>query len=54
MVWLAASKAAGESTGGFWFDRARRPARLLPFTGESPEERRELWVRCGQDALIGS
>jgi len=45
IVWLAASRRAGESTGGFYFDRERRGTHWLPFTRESEEERRELWRR---------
>ena len=39
-VWLA---AADVPNGRFWHDRRPRPAHYLPFTRESPAERRALW-----------
>ena len=44
-VWLAASPRARES-GRFWFDRAPRRTHWLPFTKESPRDRRALWRLC--------
>jgi NAD(P)-dependent dehydrogenase (short-subunit alcohol dehydrogenase family) len=46
VVWLAASLRARQWTGCFFFDRAIRRAHLLPYTGESEEQRRELWRMC--------
>ena len=43
VVWLAISKAAGEVSGGFWFDRKRRTTHFLPWTRESETQRRALW-----------
>ncbi len=46
VVWLAASPRARQWTGCFFFDRAIRRAHLLPYTGESEEQRLELWRIC--------
>ena len=46
VVWLAASPRARQWTGCFFFDRAIRRAHLLPHTGESEEQRLELWRIC--------
>ena len=46
IVWLAASAAGGESSGGFWHDRRRRPVHLLPGTRESHADRERLWAEC--------
>ena len=51
IVWLAAAKEPGDSSGGFWHDRWRRPTHLLPWTTESSEERERLWTQCA--ALSG-
>lgn len=45
-VWLAAADEPGRSAGGFWHDRARRPAHYLPLTRESPDERERLYEMC--------
>ena len=54
VVWLAASPRASQWTGCFFFDRAIRRTHLLPYTGESAEQRLQLWRMCeeacdGQD-----
>ena len=46
IVWLAASEAAGRSTGQFFFDRAARATHYLPFTAESAADRQALWALC--------
>jgi dehydrogenase/reductase SDR family member 12 len=46
IVWLGAGREPGESTGGFWHDRAVRPTHLLPRTREGEDERRRLWGEC--------
>jgi len=46
VVWLAACPRARERTGRFFFDREERRTHLLPFTGESEENRRALWSLC--------
>jgi dehydrogenase/reductase SDR family member 12 len=43
IVWLGASPQAGEVSGAFWLDRARRPTHMLPWGGESDEDRERLW-----------
>lgn len=43
IVWLAAADQAGQTTGGFWFDRTTAPTHLSEGTKESPEARRQLW-----------
>lgn len=43
VVWLAASRAAGERSGELWFDRSVQPRHLLPWTREDRAERDELW-----------
>ncbi|HEY1509198.1 MAG TPA: SDR family NAD(P)-dependent oxidoreductase [Solirubrobacteraceae bacterium] len=44
IVWLAAAPRAATESGGFWFDRTRRPTHLLPWTSESETDRRRLWA----------
>jgi NAD(P)-dependent dehydrogenase (short-subunit alcohol dehydrogenase family) len=46
VVWLAASRCACRWTGRFFFDRQERRTHLLPFTGESEDDRRGLWELC--------
>jgi dehydrogenase/reductase SDR family protein 12 len=46
IVWLGAAAEPAETSGGFWHDRRRRPAHLLPGTRESEVERRRLWAEC--------
>lgn len=43
IVWLAASEAAAQWTGRFFLDRVPRATSYLPWTRESPDERRDLW-----------
>lgn len=42
IVWLAASKEAGRSSGLFWMDRRPHETVVIPGTGESAQERRML------------
>jgi dehydrogenase/reductase SDR family protein 12 len=44
IVWLGAAPQPAEVTGGFWFDRARRPTHLVPWTRESEADRERLWT----------
>jgi NAD(P)-dependent dehydrogenase (short-subunit alcohol dehydrogenase family) len=46
VVWLAACPRAREQSGRFFFDREPRRTHLLPFTRESDQDRRKLWVLC--------
>lgn len=46
VVWLAASPAAADATGLFFFDRVPRSPYWLPFTREREEEREALWRIC--------
>jgi dehydrogenase/reductase SDR family member 12 len=46
IVWLGAAAEPGESSGGFWHDRRRRPTHLLPGTRETEAERHRLWAEC--------
>jgi NAD(P)-dependent dehydrogenase (short-subunit alcohol dehydrogenase family) len=43
IVWLAASEAAAQSSGGFWFDRAPAPTHMLSSTKETEDDRQSLW-----------
>jgi dehydrogenase/reductase SDR family protein 12 len=43
IVWLAASREAGNSTGLFWLDRQPRTTHVFPGTRGSKEERERLW-----------
>jgi dehydrogenase/reductase SDR family member 12 len=43
IVWLGAAAPAGEVSGAFWLDHARRPTHLLPWSGESDADRERLW-----------
>jgi NAD(P)-dependent dehydrogenase (short-subunit alcohol dehydrogenase family) len=47
IVWLAASAKAAGVTGGFFFDREPQDQYPLPWTKESPEERKKLWSALG-------
>ncbi len=52
IVWLAASGAADDPRGRFYFDRAPQSTYLLPRTVEAPAEREHLWrVLC---ELVGA
>lgn len=53
IVWLAASKEAGKSSGRFWLDRRPHETIVFPTTGESPEERQVLWERLNRLAAQG-
>lgn len=44
-VWLLATAAAARAPGAFWHDRRPRPLHRVPWTHESPRERRELWTK---------
>jgi NAD(P)-dependent dehydrogenase (short-subunit alcohol dehydrogenase family)/peroxiredoxin len=46
IVWLAASEAGGRHSGKFFLDRRPRSTHLLPFGGESEQERDDLWTLC--------
>ena len=46
IVWLGAAAEPGESSGGFWHDRRRRPTHRLPWTRETSEDRERLWSEC--------
>jgi len=46
IVWLATAAPALLGTGGFWHDRRRRPAHLLPGAGADAAAGRRLWRRC--------
>jgi len=46
VIWLAACPRAHQWSGRFFFDRKARRTHLLPFTGESDEDRRALWKLC--------
>nr|WP_320014724.1 SDR family NAD(P)-dependent oxidoreductase [uncultured Desulfobacter sp.] len=45
IVWLAASKRAGQYTGLFWLDRRPHETVIFPGTCESAQERQILWVK---------
>jgi dehydrogenase/reductase SDR family member 12 len=46
IVWLGSAAEPALDTGGFWHDRRRRPAYLLPWTRESEADRERLWSEC--------
>lgn len=46
IVWLAASKAAHGRTGELFFDRAARPAHVVPWTRAPRAEAERLWAAC--------
>jgi hypothetical protein len=46
IVWLGAAAEPGESFGGFWHDRRRRPTHRVPWTREAPGDRERLWREC--------
>ena len=46
VLWLAASAAAGRSSGRFWFDRRPRPTHLLSRTRETPADRERFRALC--------
>jgi NAD(P)-dependent dehydrogenase (short-subunit alcohol dehydrogenase family)/peroxiredoxin len=52
IVWLAACPRARQWTGRFFFDREPRRTHFLPFTHESPEDRRALWQLCERYAAL--
>ncbi|HJK90416.1 MAG TPA: SDR family NAD(P)-dependent oxidoreductase [Polyangiaceae bacterium LLY-WYZ-15_(1-7)] len=52
IVWLAASPAAAEPGGRFYFDRAPRETHLSAKTRERPEERERFWVTLCE--LVGA
>jgi dehydrogenase/reductase SDR family protein 12 len=43
IVWLAAAKEPGQTSGRFWFDRAVAPVHLVESTRETNEDRVRLW-----------
>ncbi len=45
-AWLAISPAAASETGGFWFDRARQPEHVFPWTRCAEGEVDRLWSAC--------
>ena len=44
IVWLGSAPRAARVSGAFWFDRARRPTHLLPWSADSDEDRQRLWA----------
>lgn len=48
VLWLAASRAAGRSSGRFWFDRKPQPTHLLSRTREMPAERERFRALCAE------
>ena len=44
IVWLGSAQQASHVSGAFWFDRARRPTRVLGWGVESDEDRQRLWT----------
>ena len=47
-VWLAAAADPQSHSGQFWHDRRIRPTRLLRPTGDTAENRAQLWRICEQ------
>lgn len=50
IVWLGAAHAPAGRTGLFWHDRRPRPTHRVPWTHETPDERRRLWDLCRERA----
>ena len=48
IVWLASAKRAGENSGLFWLYRRPHETVLFPGTGESRQERQQLWNRLNR------
>ncbi|MGB0621216.1 MAG: SDR family NAD(P)-dependent oxidoreductase [Myxococcota bacterium] len=48
VIWLAASEAAAERTGCFFFDRQPVRTHWIPITQETQKERDTLWSLCGE------
>jgi len=48
IAWLAADPEAAQTSGAFWFDRARRPAHRIARTrtADTAERRERLWAWC--------
>ncbi len=46
IVWLGAAPEAAHNSGGFWHDRRRRPTHRVPWTKETPRDRKRLWTEC--------
>lgn len=46
LIWLAAAPELTAESGGFWFDRARRPRHYLPGTRHHPAAAQALWALC--------
>ena len=48
IAWLAADPEAEQTSGAFWFDRARRPAHRIARTrtADTVERRERLWAWC--------
>ncbi len=46
IVWLAACREAGFTSGRFWFDRRQVATHLGPWSKERPGERERLWETC--------
>lgn len=54
LVWLVAAEPVAGTTGSLFFDRRAVSEHLLPWTGESAEQRRALWRLCDrQTGLAG-
>ncbi|APR83970.1 putative oxidoreductase [Minicystis rosea] len=53
-VWLAASPAARDRTGELFFDRAARPAHVVPWTRAPRAEAERLWAACASLAGIAT
>lgn len=52
LLWLAVAPPAKTPPGRFWLDRQPQPTHLLPFTRESPRDRRRLWRACERLAAL--
>lgn len=48
VVWLATAPEPAYRSGLFWHDREARPVHRVPWTRESPDERRRLWAECAR------
>jgi NAD(P)-dependent dehydrogenase (short-subunit alcohol dehydrogenase family) len=53
IVWLAASAEPVGQSGRFFLDRRARAEHVLPWTRETPEERRALWALCERLTGLG-
>jgi hypothetical protein len=48
IVWLATAAEPAAHSGQFWHDREPRRLHRVPWTKETPADRRRLWDECAR------